>query len=102
MLENAIKFNQESGNIFLDTLIENNELSIGVQDTGIGISEEDLEKIFEAFHQLDSSATREYDGTGIGLSLAKQILVAHGSDLKVSSKVGKGSIFKFSLPYTIK
>ena len=73
-----------------------------MQDTGVGLAEEEMKKIFEAFHQLDSSATREYDGTGIGLSLARQILVAHDSDIKVSSEVGKGSIFKFSLPYTIK
>ncbi|MBT3239606.1 MAG: hypothetical protein HON98_07250 [Chloroflexi bacterium] len=102
ILENAIKFNQEAGNVFLDTSILDNKISISVQDTGVGLAEEEMKKIFEAFHQLDSSATREYDGTGIGLSLARQILVAHDSDIKVSSEVGKGSIFKFSLPYTIK
>ncbi len=102
ILENAIKFNHESGSVFFDTDIYENKIIFNIQDTGIGIANEKISEIFEPFHQLDSSSTRVYDGTGIGLSLAKQILVAHGSDLSVSSKVGKGSMFKFSLPYTIK
>ncbi len=69
-----------------------------VADNGIGIGEEHLPEIFEAFHQIDGSSTRQYGGTGIGLALAKQILDAHGSNIKVKSVLGKGSSFEFLLP----
>jgi signal transduction histidine kinase len=66
-------------------------------DTGIGIPPHRIEEIFEPFHQLDSSSTRKYGGTGIGLSLVRQIVEAHGSMLEVVSADGKGSTFKFPL-----
>jgi signal transduction histidine kinase len=69
-----------------------------VVDSGIGIDPEQFDEIFEPFHQLDSSATRKYGGTGLGLAMAKQIIQAHGSEIKVDSIPGKGSSFIFSLP----
>jgi signal transduction histidine kinase len=70
---------------------------VSVSDTGIGIPASRLEDIFEPFHQLDGSATRRYGGTGLGLSLVRQIIEAHGSMLEVQSAEGHGSTFKFPL-----
>ena len=69
-----------------------------VVDNGIGIEERYIPEIFDAFHQIDGSSTRKYGGTGIGLALAKQIIEAHGSQIKVKSIHGKGSSFQFLLP----
>lgn len=100
ILENAIKFNQNSGIVFLKTNIEKDIISFIIQDDGIGIEAKNIDLIFEPFYQLDNSSTRKYGGTGIGLSLVKQILNAHGSTVEVTSKLGVGSVFKFSLPIT--
>jgi signal transduction histidine kinase len=74
-----------------------NLVVVSVTDTGIGIPANRLDDIFEPFHQLDSSATRRYGGTGLGLSLVRQIVEAHGSMLDVQSVEGRGSTFKFPL-----
>jgi signal transduction histidine kinase len=73
-------------------------LAIAVRDTGIGIPADRLEEIFEPFHQLDGSPTRRYGGTGLGLTLVRQILDAHGASIKVESAEHQGSTFHFSLP----
>jgi len=73
-------------------------LMLEVSDTGIGIPSDRLEEIFEPFHQLDGSATRRYGGTGLGLALCRQILVAHGSSIEVRSEAGCGAVFRFQLP----
>jgi signal transduction histidine kinase len=70
---------------------------ITITDTGIGIPAARLNEIFEAFHQLDGSSTRRYGGTGLGLSLVRQIVEAHGSMLEVQSTEGRGSTFRFPL-----
>jgi len=69
-----------------------------VRDTGIGIPAERLAEIFQAFHQLDSSSTRQHGGTGLGLALARRIIQAHGSEIEVQSKEGQGASFSFTLP----
>jgi len=68
-----------------------------VSDTGIGIPPEDLEAIFEPFHQIDGSPTRRYGGTGLGLALCQRIVEAHMSKIEVRSQLGIGSSFSFSL-----
>jgi len=70
---------------------------VSITDTGIGIPANRLNEIFEPFHQLDGSATRRAGGTGLGLSLVRQIVEAHGSLLDVQSVEGKGTTFKFPL-----
>jgi signal transduction histidine kinase len=70
---------------------------VSVRDTGVGIPHNRLGEIFEPFHQLDGSSTRRYGGTGLGLSLVRQIVEAHGSLLDVKSIEGKGTTFKFPL-----
>ena len=98
LLDNAIKFTSQGGSVQIYTAQDNNLISIGVIDTGIGIPPEKLAEIFEPFYQLDGGTTRHFSGTGLGLALVKRIVEAHGGLLKVSSTVGKGSCFEFSLP----
>jgi signal transduction histidine kinase len=71
---------------------------ITVEDTGIGISEEDLPHIFERFYMGDTSLTREKNQLGLGLSIAKTIVERHGGKIWAESKLGKGSVFKFTIP----
>lgn len=98
LLDNAIKFTPSGGRVVLNVRRETaNLVMVSVTDTGIGIPPQRIEEIFEPFHQLDGSSTRKYGGTGIGLSLVRQIVEAHGSMLEVLSVDGKGSTFKFPL-----
>ena len=98
LLENGIKFNNPGGTVKLQTNLGEGLVVFSIIDDGIGFEEDLIEEIFEPFHQLDGSSTRRYGGTGIGLALAKQIIEAHGTILKVRSKPGKGTRFDFSLP----
>jgi signal transduction histidine kinase len=98
LVDNAIKFNHSGGEVAIGIRRDNGLAILHVQDTGIGIKQERIDEIFEPFHQLDGSATRQYGGTGIGLALVQQILAAHGSTLRVESTPGEGSKFEFSLP----
>jgi signal transduction histidine kinase len=98
LLDNAIKFSKQGENVTLSICAETNAMIlVSVCDTGIGIPEERVFEIFEAFHQLDGSSTRNFGGTGLGLALVRNILDAHGSLIDVKSEVGKGSTFKFLL-----
>lgn len=99
LMDNAIKFTSAGGEVVLDVKNESSPgiIRVSVTDTGIGIPEERFTEIFEPFHQLDGSSTRQYGGTGLGLSLVKQIVEAHGSIVGVKSESGKGSTFSFPL-----
>lgn len=98
LIDNGIKFTSTGGSVTVDVKREGENLVIvSVSDTGIGISPSRLEEIFEPFHQLDGSSTRRYGGTGLGLSLVRQIVEAHGSMLDVQSVEGRGTTFKFPL-----
>lgn len=98
LVDNAVKFTPSNGRVTVQIRRESENLVIvSVSDTGIGIPSNRLEDIFEPFHQLDSSTTRRYGGTGLGLSLVRQIIEAHGSMLEVQSVEGHGSTFKFPL-----
>lgn len=98
LIENGIKFNSPGGNVVIKINEANGVVSFIVSDDGIGFSADQLSEIFEPFHQLDGSSTRRYGGTGIGLTLSKQIIEAHGASLKVKSTENEGSTFEFSLP----
>lgn len=97
-IDNAIKFSPEGQQVNIDTEETDRFLKITVSDRGIGIAAERIEEIFEPFHQLEDALTRRRNGTGIGLAMAKRIIEAHGSQIKVKSEPGKGSCFEFSLP----
>jgi signal transduction histidine kinase len=99
LLSNAIKFNREGGRITLRVKAgARGMLEVEVQDTGIGIPPDAQERIFDRFYQVDSSSRKKYEGTGIGLSIVREILSMHGCDIRVESKAGEGTTFTFSLP----
>lgn len=97
LLDNAIKFTSQGGIVRIDAGNDNGMILIKISDTGIGIQPDSIADIFEPFHQLDGSITRSYGGVGLGLSLARKIVEAHGSSIKVESEVGVGSQFSFLL-----
>jgi len=118
LLSNAVKFTEKSGEVSLEvkliqaesidlpdnlsTILEfPDTLVLAVTDTGIGIASEDLGKLFQTFVQIDSSLSRQYAGTGLGLTLVKQIAELHGGKVHVTSRVGKGSCFSILLPHKI-
>lgn len=98
LLDNAIKFTHQGGMVKIEATPAPGFVTIGVVDTGIGISPDKVDEIFEPFHQLDSSDTRRYGGVGLGLALVKRIIEAHGSHIRVYSQKEKGSRFEFLLP----
>jgi two-component system sensor histidine kinase/response regulator len=97
LLDNAIKFTPPGGKIFAYLSQDKTTVTLSIQDTGIGIPAHRIDELFEPFHQLDSSSTRRYGGTGLGLSLAFRIIEAHDSAIDIMSEIGEGSIFSFTL-----
>ncbi len=95
---NAIKFTHENGYVTIDARCSDGVILVSVKDTGFGISDEDLDKRFHPFKQLNSYLTNEYVGTGLGLALAKKFVELHEGRIWVESKVGEGSTFTFSIP----
>lgn len=116
LLDNAIKFSPPSGVVEIEVgliepeIDEDSEVGfvllaptrryvqVGVRDAGPGIPEAELDRIFEAFYQVDGSATRSHGGLGIGLALAQQFARAHGGEIRVESRPGHGSVFRLLLP----
>ncbi len=98
LLTNAIKFTPEGGSVTLRVWIEDENAVFQVEDTGIGIPEEQLSLLFEKFHQLDSPLRRRYEGTGLGLALTKQLVQMHRGRIDVESTVGNGSTFTVWIP----
>lgn len=98
LLSNAVKFTPENGRVTINASLVNQHIQIAVSDTGIGIKSEDMDKIFEAFRQLDASYARRYEGTGLGLTLTKRLVELHRGKIWVISEFGKGSTFTFTLP----
>ncbi len=101
LIGNAIKFT-ETGKVEVNALESDGMLSISITDTGIGIPEEKFESIFQSFEQTDGSTVREYGGTGLGLSVTKQLVELHGGTILVNSEINKGSTFTFTLPISKK
>ncbi len=97
LVNNALKFT-EHGGVTIRGSVAGGELRMTVADTGIGMKPESVMKLFEAFRQVDSSANRRHEGTGLGLYLCKRLLTLLGGDISVESELGKGSRFTFTLP----
>src|SRR5437762_893535 len=98
LLSNAIKFSTDGGRVGLSACLEDaGRVQIAVSDTGIGIAPADQRKLFQEFVQLDASASRRYEGTGLGLALSKRLVELHGGTIGVDSELGKGSTFWFTL-----
>jgi two-component system, NarL family, sensor histidine kinase BarA len=114
LLDNAIKFTPSGGSVRLEVTscslarpseanaavfnLPRQAVQFTVQDSGIGIPEGELEKIFDAFYQVDGSATREHGGAGLGLSIVKRLVEGHGGTIAVESQVGRGTLFRVCIP----
>ncbi|MCX7014878.1 MAG: HAMP domain-containing sensor histidine kinase [Candidatus Sumerlaeota bacterium] len=99
LLDNAVKFTPAKGLVAVEFEPDDGKLRIHIQDTGIGISEENLKKIFSGFYQVDSRLARDYEGLGIGLTLTKKLLNAMGGAIDVQSRLGEGS--RFSIEFRV-
>ncbi len=100
LMSNAIKFNRPGGKVMLNLCRSQDErwFQGEVTDTGIGIPRDKIDQLFSDFYQVDSSSSKSYDGTGLGLALTKRLLAVQGGDISVDSEEGKGSTFLFRLP----
>jgi signal transduction histidine kinase len=98
LLSNAVKFTPDEGRVVVSAQTVGPALQIDVTDTGIGITPEDQQRIFGEFEQVDSSYSRAYQGTGLGLALTRRLVELHGGTITLQSEFGKGSVFSFTLP----
>ncbi|MFM7499811.1 MAG: sensor histidine kinase [Actinomycetota bacterium] len=98
LIENAINYSPENTKVTISMNTDSDSVSIIIKDQGIGISEGDLERIFERFYRIDPARSRETGGTGLGLSIVKHVATIHGGEVSVWSKPGEGSTFTMKLP----
>jgi signal transduction histidine kinase/DNA-binding response OmpR family regulator len=98
LMSNALKFTSAKGHVTLRLFSNKDTVTLQVSDTGVGIPNDQLERIFDRFYQVDGSTTRHYSGVGLGLSLVKGIVEAHGGQITVASQVGQGTTFTVLLP----
>jgi len=98
LISNAIKFTPEDGTISVNARLVKDTVNVEVSDTGIGISQEDINRLFDEFFRVDNPINQEVKGTGLGLPLAKKIVEAHGGKMWITSKVNEGTTFHFTLP----
>jgi two-component system phosphate regulon sensor histidine kinase PhoR len=98
LLDNAVKFNKPGGRVAVRTTAEGPTLRVAVEDTGAGIPEADLPRIFERFYRVDKARSRELGGTGLGLAIVKHLVELHQGRVMVESRPGQGSTFTVTLP----
>jgi PAS domain S-box-containing protein len=98
LMENAIKYSPKGGRVTVSGRKVDGEVKVTFTDEGIGISQRDAEHLFERFHRVEKGQSRKIQGTGLGLYICKSIIEAHGGKIEVSSKLGHGSSFSFTLP----
>lgn len=98
ILSNAIKYNNGNGKIYVKAFMKDNNVNISIKDSGIGIPKSEYKNIFERFYRLDKSRGANEKGAGVGLTIAKSIVNAHGGEIEVYSEINKGSEFIISLP----
>ncbi|MEO8594674.1 MAG: ATP-binding protein [Candidatus Solibacter sp.] len=98
LMENAIKYTPAGGRITVGAVAQGAMVEFFVRDTGFGIPEEDLPRLFERFYRVDKARSRELGGTGLGLSIVKHLVAAHNGTMRVESRLHEGSTFSFSLP----
>ncbi len=98
LVSNAVKFTPDGGKVSVRVSGDDSRIEFSVTDSGIGIQQEDLSRLFQPFQQLESPLTKVYQGTGLGLSLSKKLVEMHGGQMRVTSEPGKGSTFSFVIP----
>jgi len=98
IISNSVKYTEDGGKIDIYVGCVHNDAYVKVKDTGIGIPEEDLDKVFERFYRVDKARSRAMGGTGLGLSIAKEIIEQNKGSISVKSKVGEGTEFTISIP----
>ena len=98
LVNNAFRYTPEGGTVTIVAKQEDNSLLFSVQDTGMGIAPEDVERIFDRFYRTDRSRDRESGGSGLGLAITKALVEAHGGQIKVASQLNVGTTFTVMLP----
>jgi signal transduction histidine kinase len=98
LLSNAVQYTDPGGSVFISSRREGKEVHVDIEDTGIGIPQGALDKIFQRFYRVDEARTRVKGGSGLGLSIAQWIAGAHNGSITVRSTLGKGSCFTVTLP----
>jgi signal transduction histidine kinase len=98
LLDNAVKYSRENGEIRLQAVQRDREITVSVSDNGIGISKDDLPRIFERFYRADKARSRELGGTGLGLAIVKHIVQLHGGRVEAESELGRGTTIRVVLP----
>lgn len=101
LLSNAVKYNRDDGEIFVRAFVRDATIRIDIQDTGMGVNEDDLPHIFDQFYRASAGEKNKIDGTGIGLAICKMIIDKHNGEISVDSTEGVGSIFTLILPKAI-
>ncbi|HVF33578.1 MAG TPA: ATP-binding protein, partial [Acidimicrobiales bacterium] len=98
LVENAVTYSDDGADVVLDTRTNGTWVEITVSDTGIGIPQRDLERIFERFYRVDRARARDTGGTGLGLAIVRHVAGNHGGEVRVQSQEGRGSTFTLRLP----
>ncbi|MFN0058107.1 MAG: ATP-binding protein [Planctomycetota bacterium] len=98
LLDNALKYTPEGGQVWLQLRADGAHVQIAVRDTGIGIEPKHQDRVFERFYRVDKARSRELGGTGLGLAIVKHVSLLHGGDVSLESEVGRGSTFTVRLP----
>jgi two-component system phosphate regulon sensor histidine kinase PhoR len=98
LIDNAVKFNLPGGTVTVSAEENGERVSVSVEDTGIGITETDVARVFERLYRADKSRSRKVEGTGLGLAIVKHLVQAHGGEVSAMSELGRGSRFTFTLP----
>jgi len=98
LVSNAVKFTPDGGKISVEVSGNDSQVEFSVTDSGIGIRQEDMSRLFQPFQQLEAPLAKTYEGTGLGLALSKRLVEMHGGKMKVTSELGKGSTFSFVIP----
>ena len=97
LIDNAVKFSPDHSVIYMETLLKREKVFVSIKDTGLGIPQDSLPKIWDRFYKTDLSRGKDKKGTGLGLAIVKEIIQAHGENINVVSTEGVGSEFTFTL-----
>jgi len=100
LLGNAVKYTPENGRVTFRVNITDQQIAVEIEDTGVGIAEDELGKVFEKFFRSQDPRVQEQTGTGLGLALAQEVVRLHGGRITVESEINKGSTFSVLLPLT--